>query len=91
MWIQSGVMALYDKQRTARKMIDSIGIDISKTKPDRHRNTHRPFLPDMTAKNQDMRARGKPRKVALTALIRKLPERANALIKRGRKRPPKLA
>lgn len=49
------------------------------------------FNPDMTAKYDDMCARGKPKKVALTAVIRKLLELANALVKAGRKCTPKLA
>ena len=49
------------------------------------------FNPDMTAKYEDMCARGKPKKVALTAIMRKLPEPANALIKDSRKWAPKLA
>ena len=39
------------------------------------------FNPDMTAKYKDMCARGKPKKVALTAIMRKLLELANTLIK----------
>ncbi len=49
------------------------------------------FNPDMTAKYRDMCARGKPKKVALTAIMRKLLELANALVKAGRKWSPKLA
>lgn len=49
------------------------------------------FNPDMTAKYEDMCARGKPKKVALTAIMRKLLELANALVKAGRKWSPKLA
>ncbi len=49
------------------------------------------FNPDMAAKYKDMCARGKPKKVALTAIMRKLLELANALIKDGRKWEPKLA
>ena len=49
------------------------------------------FNPDMTAKYKDMCARGKPKKVALTAIMRKLLELANALINDGRKWSPKLA
>jgi transposase len=47
------------------------------------------FNPDMTAKYEDMCARGKPKKVALTAIMRKLLELANALVKAGRKWSPK--
>lgn len=43
------------------------------------------FNPDMTAKYENMCARGKPKKVALTAIIRKFLELANALVKGGRK------
>lgn len=49
------------------------------------------FNPDMTAKYEDMCARGKPKKVALIAIMRKLLELANALVKDGRKWSPKLA
>ena len=49
------------------------------------------FNPDMTAKYEDMCARGKPKKVALTAIMRKLLELANALIKAGRNWAPKHA
>lgn len=49
------------------------------------------FNPDMTAKYEDMCARGKPKKVALTAIMRKLLELANALIKAQRKWSPKTA
>ena len=47
------------------------------------------FNPDMTAKYEDMCARGKPKNVALTAIMRKLLELANALVKAGRKWSPK--
>jgi transposase len=47
------------------------------------------FNPDMTAKYEDMCARGKPKKVALTAIMRKLLELANALLKDSRKWSPK--
>jgi transposase len=49
------------------------------------------FNPDMNAKYEDMCKRGKPKKVALTAVMRKLLELANALVKAGRKWTPKLA
>ncbi|PIE08528.1 MAG: IS110 family transposase [Rhodobacterales bacterium] len=49
------------------------------------------FNPDMAAKYRDMCARGKPRKVALTAIMRKLLELANALVKDRRKWAPKRA
>lgn len=49
------------------------------------------FNPDMTAKYKDMCARGKPKKVALTAIVRKLLELANALVKAERKWSPKTA
>lgn len=47
------------------------------------------FNPDMAAKYKDMCARGKPKKLALTAIMRKLLELANALIKAKRKWSPK--
>ena len=43
------------------------------------------FNPNMTAKYEDMCARGKPKTLALTAIMRKLFERANALVKDRRK------
>ena len=49
------------------------------------------FNPDMAEKYEDMCARGKPKKVALTAIMRKLLELANALVKDGRKWTPKPA
>ena len=49
------------------------------------------FNPDMSTKYEDMCARGKPKKVALTAIMRKLLQLANALVKDGRKWSPKLA
>lgn len=49
------------------------------------------FNPDMTAKYEDMCARGKPKKVALTAIMRKLLELANAHVKDSRKWSPKTA
>ena len=45
----------------------------------------------MNAKYEDMCKRVKPKKVALTAVMRKLLELANALVKAGRKWTPKLA
>lgn len=48
------------------------------------------FNPDMTAKYRDMCERGKPKKVALTAVMRKLLELANALVKDDRKWAPNL-
>lgn len=49
------------------------------------------FNPDMNGKYEDMCKRGKPKKVALTAVMRELLELANALVKAGRKWTPKLA
>lgn len=49
------------------------------------------FNPDMKAKYKAMRAEGKPAKVALTTLMRKLIELANALIRDNRKWMPKSA
>lgn len=49
------------------------------------------FNPDLSQKYQGMIAAGKPAKVALTAIMRKLIELANALIKDDRKWSPKLA
>lgn len=49
------------------------------------------FNPDLSAKYQTMIKRGKPAKVALVCLMRKLIELANALIKDDRKWQPKLA
>ncbi len=49
------------------------------------------FNPNMSAKYKDICAHGKPRKVALTAIMRKLPELANALIMADRKWAPKRA
>jgi transposase len=49
------------------------------------------FNPDMTAKYQAMLKAGKPPKVALTAIMRKLLELANALVKDDRKWQPKRA
>lgn len=49
------------------------------------------FNPDMKAKYDTMRAAGKPAKVALTAIMRKLIELANTLIRQNRKWQPKPA
>lgn len=49
------------------------------------------FNPVMIAKYESLCARGKPKKVALTAIMRKLLELANALVKAERKWSPKLA
>jgi len=49
------------------------------------------FNPDLSAKYRSMIKRGKPAKVALICLMRKLIEMANALIKADRKWQPKLA
>ena len=49
------------------------------------------FNPDLKAKYQAMIAAGKPPKVALTALMRKLIELANTLVKNDRKWTPKTA
>lgn len=46
------------------------------------------FNPDMKARYQAQRATGKPAKVALTAIMRKLIELANALIRDDRKMVP---
>ena len=43
------------------------------------------FNPDLKAKYQAMIAAGKPAKIAITALMRKLIELANTLIKQDRK------
>ena len=62
-----------------------------------HRNLYMPalvairFNPDLKQKYQTMIKAGKPPKVALTAIMRKLIELANALIKANRKWTPKLA
>ena len=42
--------------------------------------------PDMAAKYAELRARGKPAKVALTAIMRKMVVLANALLKQNRTR-----
>ena len=49
------------------------------------------FNPDLKAKYQAMIAAGKPAKVALTALMRKLIELANTLIKANRNWTPNIA
>lgn len=49
------------------------------------------FNPDLQQKYHAMTQAGKPAKVALTALMRKLIELANALIKQNRKWTPKIA
>lgn len=49
------------------------------------------FNPDLTQKYNAMIAAGKPKKVALTALMRKLIELANTLIQKNRKWMPKAA
>lgn len=49
------------------------------------------FNPDMKDKYQAMRETGKPAKVALTAIMRKLIELANALVRQDRKWTPRLA
>ena len=49
------------------------------------------FNPDFAAMYQAMTARGKPPKVALTAIMRKLIILANALIKADRKWEPRVA
>lgn len=47
------------------------------------------FNPDLKAKYQALKAAGKPAKVAITALMRKLIILANALLKAKRKWTPK--
>ena len=47
--------------------------------------------PDLKAKYEQMRAAGKPAKVAIVAIMRKLIEVANALVKANRKWAPKTA
>lgn len=47
--------------------------------------------PDFATKYKDLKARGKPAKVALTAIMRKLIILANALIRDDRKWTPKPA
>jgi transposase len=48
------------------------------------------FNPDLKAKYQQLKAAGKPSKVAITAIMRKLIVLANALLKENRKWMPKL-
>jgi transposase len=49
------------------------------------------YNPDLRQKYQAMTSDGKPAKVALTALMRKLIELANALVRQDRKWTPKTA
>ncbi|MDP4031812.1 MAG: IS110 family transposase [Pseudorhodobacter sp.] len=49
------------------------------------------FNPDLKAKYEHLRAAGKPAKVAIVAIMRKLIETANALVKADRKWVPKTA
>lgn len=49
------------------------------------------FNPDLKAKYEHLRAAGKPPKVAIVAVMRKLIETANALVKADRKWTPKTA
>lgn len=49
------------------------------------------FNPDLKAKYEDLRAAGKPAKVAIVAVMRKLIEMANALVKADRTWTPKTA
>jgi hypothetical protein len=49
------------------------------------------FNPDLKAKYQQMLAAGKPPKIAITALMRKLIVTANALLKADRQPAPALA
>ncbi len=49
------------------------------------------FNPDLKAKYEDLRAAGKPAKVAIVAVMRKLIETANALVKADRAWTPKTA
>ena len=49
------------------------------------------FNPDLKRKYESLRAAGKPAKVALVALMRKLLETANALVKANRLWTPKPA
>lgn len=49
------------------------------------------FNPDLKAKYEDLRAAGKPAKVAIVAVMRKLIEMANALVKADRIWTPKTA
>jgi len=45
--------------------------------------------PDLKAKYEDLRSAGKPAKVAIVAVMRKLIEMANALVKADRMWTPK--
>jgi transposase len=47
--------------------------------------------PDLKAKYEQLRAAGKPAKVAIVAVMRKLIEMANALVKADRTWTPKTA
>jgi transposase len=47
------------------------------------------FNPDLKAKYDQLRAAGKPAKVAIVAVMRKLIEMANALVKADKKWVPK--
>lgn len=49
------------------------------------------FNPDLKTKYDQLRTAGKPAKVAIVAVMRKLIEMANALVKADRKWTPKLA
>ena len=49
------------------------------------------FNPDLKAKYTQLRETGKPPKVAIVAIMRKLLETANALVKADRLRAPKCA
>jgi len=49
------------------------------------------FNPDLKAKYDQLRAAGKPPKVAIVAIMRKLIEMANALVKADQKWVPKRA
>jgi transposase len=49
------------------------------------------FNPDMKTKYDAMRNAGKPAKVAIATIMRKIVELANALIKQDRKWTPKMA
>ena len=49
------------------------------------------FNPDLKAKYEHLRSAGKPAKVAIVAVMRKLIEMANALVKADRTWTPKIA
>ena len=53
--------------------------------------TAMPWNPDLKAKYKQMHSAGKPAKVAIVAVMRKLIEVAKALVKANRKRTPKTA